>query len=252
MMEFSNNTEVRFINELHSYFRPIITQAEKAFLLRTFEEFMVACWKANLTFILYGGTLLGSYRHQGMIPWDDDIDVLMNHSQKTEIQDALFAAGDYELFAPPGYQWKFFNKKLKERGKKPFHWPYVDIFFFKENLTHIWDENRNYARDFNFEKKNVFPLGYTPFEGALLPVPCDMGKVLSQTYVPDICVTASYLHRTESFSDFVEHRNVPCRKLYSLFPFVFRTNGTKGKVRENLTLDKHIMFSREVNISCRA
>ena len=38
------------------------------------------CTQLGLRYYLIGGTLLGAIRHQGFIPWDDDVDVGMPRS----------------------------------------------------------------------------------------------------------------------------------------------------------------------------
>lgn len=45
--------------------------------LKIFKYFIKVCEENNLTYFIYGGSLLGTIRHQGFIPWDDDIDVIM-------------------------------------------------------------------------------------------------------------------------------------------------------------------------------
>lgn len=46
-------------------------------LLETFKAFTEFCKKNNIRYFACGGTLIGAVRHQGLIPWDDDVDVWM-------------------------------------------------------------------------------------------------------------------------------------------------------------------------------
>ncbi|MBE6583907.1 MAG: LicD family protein [Ruminococcaceae bacterium] len=56
---------------------PEQTQELQAVELEIFKHFTNACVKLNIKYFLVAGTLLGAVRHQGFIPWDDDIDVAM-------------------------------------------------------------------------------------------------------------------------------------------------------------------------------
>ena len=52
-----------------------LTQLE---ILKVFDEF---CREHGLKYSLYAGSLLGAVRHQGFIPWDDDLNVCMSRSE---------------------------------------------------------------------------------------------------------------------------------------------------------------------------
>ena len=56
------------------------------------------CDKHNLTYFLVGGTLLGSIRHSGFIPWDDDIDIGMPRNDYEKFIE-LYRSDKYYLQA---------------------------------------------------------------------------------------------------------------------------------------------------------
>ena len=83
--------------------------------LRLLDVLMVihdVCQQHNLRYYLVDGTLLGAVRHQGFIPWDDDIDICMPRK-------------DYELLIEHAEEWlpERYEFICWERDKKyPFHY----------------------------------------------------------------------------------------------------------------------------------
>ena len=49
-------------------------------LFKLFLEVDEICRKHNLRYVMSGGTLIGVWRHEGFIPWDDDMDIYMPRS----------------------------------------------------------------------------------------------------------------------------------------------------------------------------
>lgn len=87
----TNDENLRFPHE-HEGRLSAIQQLLLGYLL----EVDRICKKHNITYYLGGGTLLGAARHKGFIPWDDDVDIMMdrpNYDKFLEVAGAELPEG---------------------------------------------------------------------------------------------------------------------------------------------------------------
>jgi len=226
-----------------------ITASDRRLMLSTFSTLVNALDKANVTYFMYGGTLIGSVRHHGPIPWDDDLDVIMAYGDRSKAKAALMALSpEYQLYQPVEsqmtvLQWKFYSASAAVRSllPKPYRWPFVDIFFFQDNSTHIWDiEPEYHAAGFVWPKSIIFPLKRRPFGTIAAPAPCCAVEFVKTNY-PGAemanCASPNFNHQLEVHRLPWRAGNViPCAHLWNIFPFVFRNQTADGSVMESLKI----------------
>lgn len=203
-----------------SYFRRIVRTKERSIMKSTLRVFDGVMKSLKVKYILYAGTLLGSYRHHDIIPWDDDIDVMVPATASKDLYHALQKiSSDYALNIMPDFFWKLFSVTAYQIKGFSWCWPFIDIFFYAENTTHIWNISPTYKKRFVFPKNNVFPIRKRPYMGLLLPAPHNTKAVLARTYDISFCQTGSWSHHLEIN---LKVQMVPCYLLYSAYPFVWR------------------------------
>lgn len=110
-----------------------------ATILDILKAFMKICKDNGLTYYCCAGTAIGAVRHHGIIPWDDDIDVIMPRPDYDRLLEIAKTAdfGEYEIITPyddetyPLYFSKISNRNttlIEDRQIPCVIGLYVDIF----------------------------------------------------------------------------------------------------------------------------
>lgn len=84
------------------------------------KHFVEVCTQYGLSYRIMGGTLLGSVRHKGFIPWDNDIDIAMPRKDFNRLLEVGPTAFEKPLFfqTPVTEESRFFCTYVKIRDER--------------------------------------------------------------------------------------------------------------------------------------
>ena len=118
-----------------------LTDHQRA-LLEMLKDFDAVCQRHGIKYQLFAGTALGTVRHHGFIPWDDDVDVILLRSEYERFFEEAakdFDAEKYYVQQENTPHWPMQFSKLRLNGttciekyhprdKKIHQGVYIDIF----------------------------------------------------------------------------------------------------------------------------
>ncbi len=129
-----------------TYNKDVLTKLQQS-QFEILKDFIKVCEKYNLTYFMYAGSAIGVVRHQGFIPWDDDIDVAMPRK-------------DYDKFL------EIYAKEIGEKYK--ILTPIIDSRY-TASVTHLQKKGTKFISEVSKDLKadlcidiDIFPYDYIP------------------------------------------------------------------------------------------
>ena len=187
--------------------------------LEILKGFDAICKENKIEYSLAYGTALGARRHLGFIPWDDDIDVMMNYENYDKLVSVLKSNDiapyyfhcfetdvKYNVTLP---EMKFrlegtyvIEKNTLLKNKCEGDGLFIDVFIvdhlsdskIKNNLRRFLSMllvpmmvvSVGWVYDFmnegGIDVSSIYPYSKTQFEGKEFPCPCDMDAYLKAVY----------------------------------------------------------------------
>ena len=156
-------------------------------LYKTFKTFKNTCDKNNIEYFAMAGTLLGTIRHEGFIPWDDDMDVAMtekNFDKLRKIYESTSLNKKYEILEFTKL-WSYlipFNLVYKLVNRNSMHPSNaLDIFIISEENDGYYNHMKSENITHKTHKNTIWPLKTMKFENIDIKVPNNPIRFLKDT-----------------------------------------------------------------------
>ncbi len=204
-----------------------VTPCEHSLMMRLLMIIERVCRKHKIPFMIYYGTLLGSWRHHDIVPWDDDLDLMISIDDRTRFLQAINQTNatiieryDFHSHELREYD-KIYFRHTPSAGGYPWNFPYVDVFLYQKNDTHLW---QSYFGERMTKLEYIFPLVMRPLGELWLPAPRYPERIFASN-IYDECKDHYWDHKNELPKD---EKIFKCNDFKHIYPFVEQNKRSKS------------------------
>ena len=203
----------------------VLTDEEKKKLDKLVEVVLKRFQKQKISYFFAFGSLIGAIRHGQRIPWDDDVDILMNEKDKEKLVEGLKVIGKsggttlYQLDEEYTILYKDWGCPVKIT-QKDGDFPFIDIFRFYEKGDKIIappEQLKNgHIKEFEVKKSDIFPLKEAKFGKHKVKIPNKSTKILKQNFGNDVLTKChvQFIHKPSGLPyDYKQQKEVFPTKL---------------------------------------
>ena len=176
------------------------------------------CDENNISFVLSSGTLLGAVRHNGFIPWDDDVDIAAMRNDYVKMEEIINKDSELEMRRyyrysaygeVAGYVMKIKLRKSDLFFVDVFPWDYIDAHPGEEEK--VWKETQKLNEFFHKDLGDLFRKKGFLCDGDRRPKADDnldlAVKELEKTYLNDFSKKYSLNEKSSHFCLGIEQEN---------------------------------------------
>ena len=250
----------------HPVLKRALDRSDHTQLLNLLKDFIILLNQSAIDVIMVDDTLLGSYLFHDILPWDNNIHVMVNYADRQKIfklfsQPELrtkydmvsdysdenkytinnlhqLQTSDTELSSELNF--KFFHLNSPQDGTNSWGRPYISVKYYKEQDDHIVTL-RKPLPDIPVPQSIFFPLKGRPLGNQWLLAPANTRAFLQVKYGKFSCA------KTQGIMKDGVSMNVPCSELVHYYPCIHRNWTEEGQAWETLMFHGTPLYTIRVN-----